>query len=210
MRKLIFLAVICLLANASHVSAQLIIRNSGRAEVGVNPSTTNYNGELKAKVIMNHNFLGDPVLEMWTDTPLAYSNLSITRTNNSITVSGLDSGYNTITYICNNNQMRHSKTSSSTVTFSGVSPNGSLMVSRHNYIPYLAPMVLQNTDLQKSQYVITSDFEAGNNIDPNRDCGDVTVKNGVQYEIEASGEVRLEGGFEVECGAEFIVHPSSF
>lgn len=33
------MAVICLLASASPVSAQLIIRNSGHAEVGVNPST---------------------------------------------------------------------------------------------------------------------------------------------------------------------------
>ncbi len=32
-----FLAVICLLANASQVSAQLTIFPSGRAEVGVNP-----------------------------------------------------------------------------------------------------------------------------------------------------------------------------
>ena len=40
MKKLLFLAVICLLASASPVSAQLIIRNSGHAEVGVNPSTS--------------------------------------------------------------------------------------------------------------------------------------------------------------------------
>ncbi len=39
MKKLLFLAVICLLASASPVSAQLIIRNSGHAEVGINPST---------------------------------------------------------------------------------------------------------------------------------------------------------------------------
>ena len=32
-------AIICLLATANHVSAQLIIRNSGHAELGVNPST---------------------------------------------------------------------------------------------------------------------------------------------------------------------------
>ncbi len=31
-----FLAVICLLASASQVSAQLIIRNNGHAEIGAN------------------------------------------------------------------------------------------------------------------------------------------------------------------------------
>ena len=37
MKKKCILAVICLLASASQMSAQLIIRNSGHAEVGVNP-----------------------------------------------------------------------------------------------------------------------------------------------------------------------------
>lgn len=37
MKKLLFLAVICLLASASPVSAQLIIRNSGHAEIGHDP-----------------------------------------------------------------------------------------------------------------------------------------------------------------------------
>ena len=37
MKKLLILAVLCLLASASTVSAQLIIRNSGHAEIGTNP-----------------------------------------------------------------------------------------------------------------------------------------------------------------------------
>lgn len=37
MKKLFVLAVICLLASASHVSAQLIIRNNGHAEIGHDP-----------------------------------------------------------------------------------------------------------------------------------------------------------------------------
>ena len=36
MKKIIILAIICLLASASQVSAQLIIRNNGHAEIGVN------------------------------------------------------------------------------------------------------------------------------------------------------------------------------
>ena len=42
MKKLFLMAIICLLASASPVSAQLIIRNSGHAEVGVNPSTSEW------------------------------------------------------------------------------------------------------------------------------------------------------------------------
>ena len=40
--------------------------------------------------------------------------------------------------------------------------------------------------------------------------GNVTIKNGIEYEVEASGIVRLEDGFKVEKGATFAVYPSCF
>ena len=40
MKKLFVLAAICLLASASHVSAQLIIRNNGHAEIGHDPTAS--------------------------------------------------------------------------------------------------------------------------------------------------------------------------
>ncbi len=55
-----------------------------------------------------------------------------------------------------------------------------------------------------------SDVIAGNAVDSGRTRGVVTIKNGTQYEIEASGVVQLEGGFIVEPGAMFAVYPSSF
>ena len=75
---------------------------------------------------------------------------------------------------------------------------------------FIAPLVLQKVDLNKSQYVIASDVTAGRSVDIGRTCGDVTVKNCIEYEIEASGTVALEGGFSVEKGATFAVYPSSF
>lgn len=71
-------------------------------------------------------------------------------------------------------------------------------------------MVLQNVVFNKSQYVIASDVIAGNSVDNNRTNGDVIVKEGVDYEIEASGTVTLNNGFEVERGAIFSVIPSRF
>ena len=40
--------------------------------------------------------------------------------------------------------------------------------------------------------------------------GNVTVKNVVEYEIEASGKVKLAGGFKVEKGARFVVQRSIY
>ena len=52
--------------------------------------------------------------------------------------------------------------------------------------------------------------QSGNAIDSNRTPGNVTVKNGIEYEIEASGTVTLQDGFVVEKGAKFAVYPSCF
>ena len=84
------------------------------------------------------------------------------------------------------------------------------MLHKHNMIPYIAPLVLQKMDINRSQYVIASDVTAGRSVDSNRTNGDVTVKSGIEYEIEASGTVTLEGGFNVEKGATFAVYPSCF
>ena len=50
----------------------------------------------------------------------------------------------------------------------------------------------------------------GKAIDSYRTPGYVKIKNGVVYEIEASGTVTLEDGFKVEKGATFAVYPSCF
>ena len=159
-----------------------------------------------------HNILGDPALEIWTDIPSFYSDILITRTDNSIIVSGItdsDSDSTIVAYVDNSGNVRKQLASSST-TFNNVSPNGSIMLYKHNYIPYIAPLLLQNVNLNQSQYVIASDVTAGNSVDNGRTVGNVIVKEGVEYEIEASGTVRLEGGFNVEKGATFVVNPSCF
>ena len=84
------------------------------------------------------------------------------------------------------------------------------MLRKHNHIPYIAPLVLQNAIMSKSQYVIASDVTAGNSVDSGRTVGDVTIKSLVDYEIEATGTVTLEDGFKVEKGALFSVTRSDY
>ena len=159
-------------------------------------------------------YLGDPSLELWTDLPQDYSNVSITRKNRSITVSGIGVD-STIVSICGNSAAdisltRRNYVSNSSITLNNVSPNCMVMLHKHNMIPFIAPLMLQNVDLGTSQYVIASDVTAGRSVDSGRTNGDVNVKSGIEYEIEASGTVTLEGGFSVEKGATFAVYPSSF
>ncbi len=161
--------------------------------------------------IISHAYLGDPELEIWTDLPQQYSNISITRNDNEIIISGIDTDSTIVAIYNNDGEVRQITTNSlnTNITFNA-NPNSTIMLYKHNYIPFIAPLVLQNVSMSHSQYVIATDVVAGNSVDSNRTPGKVTVKNGVEYEIEASGTVTLQDGFSVEKGATFAVYPSSF
>ena len=163
---------------------------------------------------LSQGYLGDPSLELWTGMPQDYTNISITRGNGSITVSGIGVDSTTVS-ICGNSTAdislaKRNYLTNFSITISNISPNCLVMLHKHNMIPYIAPLVMQNETLKNSQYVIASDVTAGRSVDSDRTYGDVTVKSGIEYEIEASGTVTLEDGFNVEKGATFAVYPSCF
>ena len=84
------------------------------------------------------------------------------------------------------------------------------MVRSHRKLPYIAPLVLQNTTIGNSQYVIASDVIAGNYVDSGRTAGDVIIASGVDYEIEHKDSVTLAPGFKVEKGASLTIKPSDY
>ena len=160
-------------------------------------------------IAMIHNLLGDPEFELWTGIPQQYSNISITRNDNSIRISGINSDSTIVAIYNNGGQLSQTTVHNSNITLNA-NPNSTIMLYKHNYIPYIAPLDLQNIELSNNQYLIASDVTAGKFVDPNRTIGEVVVKNGIEYEIEASGTVTLQDGFKVEKGATFAVYPSCF
>ena len=162
------------------------------------------------KYRMAHNLLGDPLLEMWTAIPEHYNNITVSRTDNSVTVAGIVEDSTIVAYYNNDGRIGKQMVNTDSIALTGISPNSTIMLYKHNYIPYIAPMMLQNITLNRSQYVIASDVTAGEYIDSKRTYGEVIIPNGVEYEIEASGDVRLEDGFIIEKGATFAVYPSCF
>lgn len=160
-------------------------------------------------IAMIHNLLGDPEFEIWTDTPQVYSNISITMSDNSISISGISSDSTIVAVYNNGGQMRKITVRDLNISLNA-NPNSTIMLYKHNHIPYIAPLELQNITFSNSQYVIADDVNAGYGINDNRTNGDVIVPDGIEYEIEASGKVTLQDGFKVEKGATFAVYPSSF
>ena len=184
-----------------------VVADTRRHFYRINGPETNYMFESAMKSV---GMLGDPLIEMWNSLPQHYSDISISRTDNGISVSGINLSSTIVGYHSNDGQTGSVTASSSTVTLDDVNPNSTIMLYGHNRIPYIAPLVLQNTTLDNSQYVYATDVTAGRSVDNGRTNGDVTVADGVEYEIEATGIVTLAGGFNVERGALFSVQKSTY
>lgn len=74
------------------------------------------------------------------------------------------------------------------------------MVYKHNYIPYIAPVCLQNATLNSDRYIIADKVLVGSNVDSDRTSGEFVIEEGGNLEIEAYGDVELRDGFVVESG----------
>ena len=154
-------------------------------------------------VISSHNLIGDPEVEMWTSIPQNYTGLSISR-NHVLSVEGVTPS-DTIGYCDNDGNVGRIYGKAGTATLIGVSHNSSIMVYNHDHIPYIFPLILQNCDINNSQYVYASSLSAGRSVSPSYTNGNVTIKHGAVYEVEATDEVKLGEGFIVENGATFNI-----
>ncbi len=174
----------------------------------------NYDLQTDRYICTVQNLLGDPELEIWTTgSPHRFNGVTVVRNDTSITVSNVDVDSAIVAYSYMQSVPHQGNDTiqlGNSVIFKNISPNSTIMVFKHDCIPYIAPLLLQNTDISKSQYIIASDMAAGNSVDSNRTTGDVTIKSGATFEIEASGDVLLNGGVSVEKGASFGVYPSHF
>ncbi len=162
--------------------------------------STDYN-----HTMLIHNLLGDPEFEMWTSEPQHYTGITVTRYESGFLFNSGISVNDTIAYCDNDGNIGRIYNRSDYVSLFGISPNSSIMVYNHEHIPYILPLMLQNCNINNSQYVYASSFSAGKSILPNITHGNVTIKNDAVYEVEATDDVHLGEGFIVENGATFAI-----
>ena len=116
-----------------------------------------------------HNYLGDPMIDMWTDIPQRYTGIVIDRRDSTIIVSNVPLGTH-VAYCSNDGEVGYHDATDTQVTLQRISPNSTIMLYDHNYLPYIAPLIIQNQRL-RTQYVIADDYTAGAAVDANRPVG---------------------------------------
>lgn len=176
----------------------------GKAEAFSKVYFKQYNDSCYNHVILEHNLLGDPEFEIWTCEPQQYENINVSHTGTNYIINGVTSS-DIISYCDNEGNVGSFCGSNDFGFILNLSPSAIVMIYNHDHIPYIAPLLLQNCDINNSQYVYASSFSAGKSVLPNATKGNVTIKNGAVYEIEATDDVHLGDGFIVENEAFFGV-----
>lgn len=169
-----------------------------------------YTTQYRLYINMIHNLIGDPEFKIWNNNLTTIDNVLISRNESSISVNIFDSN-GTFNMGLNDGETQSLYTiENGSLTIPSINPNSTITLYRHNYYPYIAPLLIQNERIERSQYVIASDVKAGLSVDSNRLAGEVTIAMGSDFEIEAKGTVTLAPGFKVEKGALFSVTRSDY
>ena len=171
----------------------------------------NFGQQICKHLLLTHNLHGDPELTIWPGSPQSLENVSVMRYNDSISVTDLpQQDIIIVTLFSHDDSACKTISTNGKATFNNVNPNSTIMVYHHNYLPYIAPLYLQNERIENSQYVIANDVWVGENVDSGRTSGNLTIAAGVEYELDAKGQVVLAPGFIVEKGALFSVTQSDY
>ena len=156
---------------------------------------------------LTHNLLGDPEFDIWTDIPVKYTDadIDIYRSDQGISVSGdCLEGAKIVVLNTNGDILNGIGKAVGSTTFSA-SPNSHVVIYRHNMIPYLAPLNIQNETINTPWHYFTSSVNIGSNADSNRASGAVIFDYNANCTIDASENVTLGPNLTIKSGATLTI-----
>lgn len=159
----------------------------------------------------SHNLIGCPETEIWTATPSKYTSATVSENGSNVTVSTGGISNSTICVMSaldNGSSYYQVYENVSSYTFTSVPKPYLVTITKHNYVPYLKNpdnIYFQNESITSDKYIYGKYFYAGENVTTSKPQGPAKIKNGSIVVFDATNDVNLEGGFEVELGGQFEV-----
>jgi hypothetical protein len=136
---------------------------------------------------------------------VSLQNASLTQTNIDVFINSHINNSTTSINGLFGDALYHSNSTDSLTTFHNVPKNYIISVLKHNYLPYIAPLYLQNEEVSGSNYIHADEVFIGNSVSTEKMSGDLVVKHGASVTIETSNNVTLDAGFIVELGGRFEI-----
>ena len=175
--------VVAVVRNIIHKSMKI-----GPAVAFAKTQTKDYPDKLK------QNLVGCPELDMWTGMPQQFGEIDIVRGNRQITLKNANLSGCNIAYFDYNKGTRNIVVADSTVcVIDNADPNSSLVVYKHNFIPYVSSIELQNGVFNDPKYIFSESISIGAKINSSRPYGDFLFQKGVAV-FDAERDVRICDG----------------
>jgi hypothetical protein len=156
-------------------------------------------------MIYMYHYFGDPSMEIYTETP-ACLDPSIVQNGSTVSVNtnGVD-GCKIVLSSLSGDEIYVAENTGS-ASFSNVTFPYTVLVSKHNYKPYVKHSVsyLQDENIKYNREVLANDIIAGNNVTSLYGSGDVVV-NGGKLSLVAKNSIQLQPGFKTN-GGKLLVH----
>lgn len=160
-------------------------------------------------VKLTHNLLGDPEFDMWTSVPNIFTNINTVSTNSTLTLSGNDINDGYIGLLDNHGSPRKLHINGNNFSINDFNPNSSIVVYKHNWIPKLFPLILQNCEIDSSNSYLVNSLKIGSNIDSNRISGDVLFMEGSRAEYIVYGETNIYNNVIIKANASITLNCSN-
>lgn len=153
------------------------------------------------------NPLGDAEMPIYTVNPIPFENISIVRRNDTVIVS-TDSIMANIAVTSGFGEEYFSVLEDvSQGIFTGVPSEYDVVVTKHNYIPYIYqnPVYVQNQIIQGIQNIQAESIVVGSHVCSTLPQGDVYVPSGGNLKLQYSNRVVLDAGTHIELGGELLI-----
>ena len=159
---------------------------------------------------LTHNLLGCPETELWTATPTTFGSASSTKSGTTVSVNtgGIaDSKICVMSALDNGSSYFNVQPGVSSYSFSNVPSPYYVTITKHNMIPKIinpTTVLIEHRTLNTDCYLNCETVSAGYNVDTSdSDYGNVVIASGTSVTFDATGDITLAPGFEVQLGAVF-------
>ncbi len=183
------------------------ILNQGLARMSEIFGTSNSYGRYTREIF--HCF-GDPSMRIYTNTPTAFSRVTVNRGSDNITVSLSDGEKATITFCNLINGKVTSYVGSNAVYKTKTAGYITVCISNHNKIPYIdqgtipADVYIQNETITGTKTYIGKIIKIGTNVTDSKPQGDVVIKAGSTVNFYGN-DVQIHPGTTIEQGADVTI-----
>ena len=185
------------------------------AEVAANvklalASSSNNNGSYRW-LQFSLNPVGDPELPIYTENPIQFSNITVTKaaTNVIVNTNGVEDCTITLTSADDYGETYFStQQNASSAQFFNVPQSFFVVITKQNYKPYVytSLMYLQNETYTEEKLISNvGTIFAGKNVTDTKPHGEVIIQPGGKLCIQNANEVELHSGFEVKLGGQLDI-----